>query len=281
MANSDYDRIEQAIRYLEGHFRNQPELSEVARHIGLSEFHFQRLFSRWAGVSPKRFLQFMTLGYAKQLLDESRSVLDATFEAGLSGPARLHDLFVTLESVTPGEYKEHGFGVAITYGFHPTPFGEALIAVTDRGICGLSFLAGDSRRQAVNPLKAKWEGAAFSEDSRVTQKFADRIFGVSHHRGERLPLLVRGTNFQIKVWEALLRIPQGTVASYRDIASALGMPEASRAVGNAVAQNPVAYLIPCHRVIRTGGAFGDYKWGTSRKKAMLLWESAQTGHHAA
>ena len=233
------------------------------------------------GVSPKRFLQFMTIGYAKQLLDESRSVLDTTFEAGLSGPARLHDLFITLEAVTPGEYKEHGLKVAMTYGFHMTPFGEAFIAVTERGICGLSFLAGGTRRQAIDKFKTKWEGATFCEDSRVTQKFADRIFSISNHQSERLPLLVKGSNFQIKVWEALLRIPQGSVSCYQDIASAMGMPEASRAVGHAIAQNTVAYLIPCHRVIRKGGAFGEYQWGTSRKKAMLLWESGQSKHHAA
>lgn len=280
MTNTDYDRIERAIKYLEVNFLEQPDLEDVARHIGLSEFHFQRVFSRWAGVSPKRFLQFMTMGYAKHLLDESRSVLDVTYGAGLSSPARLHDLFVTLEAVTPGEYKERGSEVTITYGFHPTPFGEGLVAVTERGICGLSFLAGDTRRQAVDELRAKWEGATVREDSRVTQRFAERIFSTSRHRNERLPLFVRGTNFQVKVWEALLRIPEGSVSSYSEIASMIGTPDAGRAVGHAIAQNPVAYLIPCHRVIRKGGAFGDYRWGTSRKKAMLLWESAQA-HHAA
>lgn len=281
MMNTDYDRIERAINYLDEHFRSQPELAAVAKAVGLSEFHLQRVFSRWAGVSPKRFLQFMTIGYAKRLLDESHSVLDATYDAGLSSPSRLHDLFVSLEAVTPGEYKGGGTQLEITYGFHSTPFGEAMIAMTGRGVSHLSFLVDTTRRQAIDDLKKKWEGATIREDSRRTQGVADRIFNISNHRGERLPLLVKGTNFQIKVWEALLRIPQGSVASYQDIASALGMPEASRAVGTAVAQNPVAYLIPCHRVIRKSGAFGEYKWGTSRKKAMLLWETTHSRHDAA
>jgi AraC family transcriptional regulator of adaptative response/methylated-DNA-[protein]-cysteine methyltransferase len=281
MMNTDYDRIERAIDYFDEHFRSQPGLAEVADAVGLSEFHFQRMFSRWAGVSPKRFLQFMTIGYAKQLLDESRSLLDVTYEAGLSSPSRLHDLFVSVEAVTPGEYKGRGSQLQITYGFHSTPFGEAIIGITGRGVVHLSFVVDATRRQAIDELKRRWDGATIREDSGNTQALADRIFHPSIHKGERLPLLVKGTNFQIKVWEALLRIPQGSVASYHDIASAVGIPEASRAVGTAVAQNPIAYLIPCHRVIRKSGAFGEYKWGTSRKKAMLLWETARSKNHAA
>ncbi len=279
MAYSDYDRIERAISFLEENFRNQPELKEVARHLGLSEFHFQRMFTRWAGVSPKRFLQFMTIGYAKHLLDESRSVLDATFETGLSSPSRLHDLFVNIEAMTPGEYKERAAQLQIVYGFHSTPFGEAVLAVTDRGICGMSFLI-HNRKHAVEELKLKWEGARLREDSRVTQRVLDRIFSGRKNAGQ-LNLLVKGTNFQVKVWEALLRIPEGRVCSYNELAEQVGMPSASRAVGNAVSHNPIAYLIPCHRVIKKMGAFGNYRWGTTRKKAMLLWESGRTAERAA
>jgi AraC family transcriptional regulator of adaptative response/methylated-DNA-[protein]-cysteine methyltransferase len=276
MNTSDYERIEQAIRFLEKNFRTQPELRDVAAHVGLSEFHFQRIFSRWAGVSPKRFLQFMTVECAKELLSESKSVLDATYDAGLSSPGRLHDLFVTLEGMTPGEYKLKGGGVQITYGFHPTPFGECLLALTPRGICRLSFLAEGSRKQAVTQLKESWESAQLKEDSRATESVAGRIFGDLWPRRKQLHLVVRGTNFQIKVWDALLRIPEGSVASYQHVASMIGMPDAARAVGNAVAQNPVAYLIPCHRVIRSVGGFGSYRWGTARKKALLLWEDSRT-----
>jgi len=272
--NSDYQRIEEAIHFLETSFREHPGLKDVADHVGLSEFHFQRLFTRWAGVSPKRFLQFMTVEYAKQLLDESHSVLDATYEAGLSGPARLHDLFVTLEALTPGEYKARGNGLVITYGFHVTPFGEALLAVTARGICGLSFLTDGDRGPALTELKAQWEGSSFVEDSRVTQLVANRVF--SRSRKFALPplhVIVRGTNFQINVWRALLRIPEGNVLASEDVATLVGMPGASRAVAGAVANNSVGYLIPCHRVIRKVGGFGEYRWGSTRKKAILLWEA--------
>ncbi len=281
MPHSDYDRMERAIGFLEKNFRLQPGLGDVAKHIGLSEFHFQRLFTRWAGISPKKFLQFITLGFSKDLLIQSRSVLDTTYESGLSSPARLHDLFITLEAMTPGEYKNRGIGLVITYGFHSTPFGEVILAVTDRGICGMEFLAGEIRRHAIDRLGEKWERAVLREDSRVTQRMIEMIFGTSAHRGQRLSLLLKGTNFQIKVWEALLRIPPGYVLSYGDIAGMVGKPKASRAVGNAVSHNPIAYIIPCQRVIQSMGAFGEYHWGSTRKRAMLLWESKHSTQNAA
>jgi AraC family transcriptional regulator of adaptative response/methylated-DNA-[protein]-cysteine methyltransferase len=273
----DYQRIEQAISYLRAHYQRQPDLRDVARHVHLSEYHFQRLFTRWAGISPKRFLQYLTLEHAKRLLKESRSLLDATFESGLSSPGRLHDLFVTIEAMTPGEYKKDGEGLTIHYGFHPTPFGECLLAVTQRGICGLGFVSNGKRGYVVQDLKMRWPGARFSEKPELTNPLVDRIFNPSRNsRRNPLPLFLKGTNFQIKVWEALLKIPEGKIVSYEDLAHSLGKPKASRAVGNAVAKNPVSYIIPCHRVIRREGATGKYHWGAMRKQALLGREWAQT-----
>lgn len=272
MATNDYQRIEQAIRYLEGHFRAQPRLADVAAQTGLSEFHFQRLFQRWAGISPKRFLQCLTAGYAEQLLRESPSLLEATYGAGLSSPSRLHGLFVNLHAVTPAEWRDGGAGLTIRHGLHDTPFGRCLLALTDKGICHLGFV-DDAGRGALAELRAQWPGARLQADDAGTHAVAARIFSRAPAAGAPLHLWVRGTNFQVKVWEALLRIPAGALASYGDVARALDMPQASRAVGSAVAQNAIAYLIPCHRVIRQTGLVGDYRWGTTRKKAMLAWES--------
>jgi len=273
----DYQRIEQAISYLRAHYQRQPDLRDVARHVHLSEYHFQRLFTRWAGISPKRFLQYLTLEHAKRLLKESRSLLDAAFESGLSSPGRLHDLFVTIEAMTPGEYKKDGEGLTIHYGFHPTPFGECLLAVTQRGICGLGFVSNGKRGYVVQDLKMRWPGARFSEKPELTKPLVDRIFNPSRNsRRNPLPLFLKGTNFQIKVWEALLKIPEGKIVSYEDLAHSLGKPKASRAAGNAVAKNPVSYIIPCHRVIRREGTTGKYHWGAMRKQALLGWEWAQT-----
>jgi AraC family transcriptional regulator, regulatory protein of adaptative response / methylated-DNA-[protein]-cysteine methyltransferase len=270
----DYTRIEQAILFLEKNFRQQPDLKEVATSVGLSEYHFQRLFSRWAGISPKRFLQFLTIEYAKQLLTESKSVLDATYESGLSSPGRLHDLFVTCEAITPGEFKNKGEGLTITYGFHPSPFGECLLAVTDRGICGLAFVSGSNRDNVLTELKNKWPQAKFAEDPTHILPFVEQIFNPVKSR-QALPVILKGTNFQIKVWQALLKIPPGSVVSYDELASLIGQPGAARAVGNAVAQNPIGYVIPCHRVIRKIGAVGDYHWNPTRKRAILGWEAAR------
>ena len=276
MSPQDYQRIEKAILYLEQNFREQPDLGEVARVVHLSEYHFQRLFRRWAGISPKRFLQFLTVEYAKKLLEESQSLLDTSYESGLAGPGRLHDLFVSTEAVTPGEFKKKGVGLKITYGVHPSPFGDCLLAVTERGICGLAFVRPGQRAEVLRELKSKWEGAEFSEDPGATGCIVERIFRPANSHAKRpLTLLLKGTNFQIKVWEALLRIPMGLVVSYEDLGARIGRPGASRAVGNAVGKNPIAFLIPCHRVIRKVGTFGDYHWGAARKKAMLAWEAAR------
>jgi AraC family transcriptional regulator of adaptative response/methylated-DNA-[protein]-cysteine methyltransferase len=273
----DYHRIEKAIAFLEQNFHKQPSLQQIAESVHLSEYHFQRLFSRWVGISPKRFLQFLTKEYAKALLEKSNNVLDVAYEAGLSSPSRLHDLFVTCEAVTPGEFKSEGEGLTIVYGFHANPFGECMLAVTDRGICALSFIQNSDRQPALKTLKMKWNKAKIHEDPAFTQQLINQIFTPWNRRNQKHPLhlFLRGTNFQIKVWEALLRIPPATVVSYEAIANYLCMPRASRAVGNAVAQNPIPFIIPCHRVIRKVGEFGNYQGGTARKKAILGWEAVQ------
>ena len=275
---ADYHRIERAIRYLDGAAPVRPSLDQVAKHVGMSPFHFQRLFTRWAGISPKRFSQVLALEYAKERLRDSRNMIDATYDAGLSSGGRLHDLFVTLEAVTPGEFRENGSGLRISAGFHESPFGEALVATTDRGLCGLTFHERN-RRAALRDLQARWPMATIEEQPKVTAPVAARVFSALDIRDPEsvvpLGLLVRGTNFQVKVWRALLQIPVGTVATYEDIARAVGSPSAVRAVGTAIGRNPVAFLIPCHRVIRTTGALGGYRWGLPRKRAMLAWESGR------
>lgn len=275
MSGSDYGRVEQAIRYLEAHTHEQPTLSELARQVGLSEFHFQRLFHRWAGVTPKAFLQCLTLNRAKTLLAGLSSLMETSLELGLSGTGRLHDLFLGLEAMTPGEFKRAGEGLTIWWGIHATPFGEALFAITPRGLCGLSFLEA-SRTQAVADFQARWPEARLVEDSRQTEPFADEV--VSRMQGapsRPLALVLKGSPFQTKVWEGLLGIPEGGVASYQDLARAIGTPNASRAVGTALSMNPIGYLIPCHRVIRASGAVGEYRWGALRKQALLGVEGAR------
>jgi AraC family transcriptional regulator of adaptative response/methylated-DNA-[protein]-cysteine methyltransferase len=274
--SEDYLRIEQAIQYLENHYKAQPSLEEVAANIGLSEYHFQRLFTRWAGVSPKRFLQFLTKEGAKELLNQSENLLDTTHQVGLSSLGRLHDLFISTEAVTPGEYKSRGTGVTIRYGIHPTPFGKCLIATTERGICHLGFVQ-TSEGDAIDNLVADWKEARMIEDYRSTGSLVGPIFDLQYStRIKPLTLHLRGTNFQLKVWEALLSIPAGAVTTYEGIASRIGKPSALRAVGAAVGHNPIAVLIPCHRVIRKVGDFGNYRYGTLRKKALLAREFAAT-----
>ncbi len=271
----DYERIEKAIQFLAENYHYQPSLDEVARSVNLSEYHFQRLFRRWAGISPKRFVQFLTLEHAKKVLEESRSVLDAAYDAGLSSPSRLHDLFVNAEAMTPGEFKTKGAGLKISYGFHPSPFGECLLAVTERGICGLGFVGEGGRAQALEDFKRRWPAAEFHENPQKTRIYIHAIFDSKKRNGTHpVKLLLMGTNFQIRVWEALLRIPPGSVVCYEDLARQLGKPSASRAVGSAVGQNPISFLIPCHRAIRKMGITGDYHWGAARKKAILAWEAA-------
>jgi AraC family transcriptional regulator of adaptative response/methylated-DNA-[protein]-cysteine methyltransferase len=270
--SEDYLRIEQAILYLETHYKEQPGLENVAANVGLSEYHFQRLFTRWAGVSPKRFLQFLTKEGAKTLLNQSENLLDTTHQVGLSSLGRLHDLFVTTEAVTPGEYKTRGAGVTIRYGIHPTPFGKCLIATTERGICHLSFVQ-TSEGDAVDSLVTDWKQARMIEDYRSTVSLIEPIFDLRYsNRGRPLNIHLRGTNFQLKVWEALLQIPAGEVTTYAGLASRIGKPTAMRAVGTAVGHNPIAVLIPCHRVIRKVGEFGNYRYGALRKKALLARE---------
>jgi AraC family transcriptional regulator of adaptative response/methylated-DNA-[protein]-cysteine methyltransferase len=274
----DYGRIARAIEFLRRNATAQPDLGQVARRVHLSEHHFQRLFTRWAGVSPKRFLQYLTVEHAKLRLDRSRSLLDLAGAVGLSGPGRLHDLFVTLEAMSPGEARAGGAGLAITYGIHDSPFGPALIATTGRGVCGLHFLEGGTEAEAMRRLSSDWPRAALTAEPRATRSIAARIFDPIASRSTRpLGLLVRGTNFQVQVWRALLRIPLGSVLSYGDIAGGIGEPRAARAVGSAIGANPVAWLIPCHRVIRDTGMLSRYRWGETRKAAMLGWEAA----HAA
>ncbi len=273
---SDFERVEAAIRFIDGCYRDQPTLSEIASRVHLSAYHFQRLFRRWAGVSPKRFLQYLTVHHAQRLLRKSGSLLDVAHDLGLSGSGRLHDLLVNMHAVTPGEWKRLGTGLTILYGFHTSPFGECLIAMTERGVCGLTFVATGSRGRAVEELQAAWPGARFRCSESATRSVCSRIFP----RAKRVPaqpvdLFVRGSNFQIKVWEALMRIPSGALVSYNGLAEHLGNPRAARAVAHAVARNPVGILIPCHRVIRSTGAFGGYHWGETRKKAILAWESAR------
>ena len=250
------------------------KLDELAASAGLSEYHFQRIFTRWAGISPKRFLQFLTKEHAKDLLRQPVDLLEATYLSGLSSPGRLHDLFVATEAVTPGEFKTRGAGLDIQYGFHPTPFGEVLLARTGRGICNLAFVEPGKRDKALADLRHKWSSANLEENPTATTSLVAKIFQPPGARSGTLSLLLSGTNFQIKVWEALLRIPTGRVATYGQIAREIGQPAASRAVGSAVGHNPIAVLIPCHRVIRGLGEFGNYRYGATRKKALLAHEFA-------
>ena len=277
-----YALIEQAIQYIEANVQRQPELDEIASAIGLSEYHFQRLFTRWTGISPKRFLQFLTKEHAKELLARSENLLDTTHQIGLSSLGRLHDLFVTTEAVTPGEYKSGGAGLTIRYGIHPTPFGKCLIATTERGICHLGFI-NSGEGAAIDELVSTWKLAKMTEDYTKTAPLIRSIFSedtaefkTSLSTVSPLRLLLRGTNFQIKVWEALLKIPSGSVTTYEQVAAQISQPNAVRAVGSAVGHNPIAYLIPCHRVIRKSGEFGNYRYGSARKKVLLAREFAQT-----
>ncbi len=273
MNTSDADRVAQAIGFLDTNYRSQPSLNEVAGAVGLSPFHFQRLFKRWAGVTPKRFLQFLTLDHAKAALAEGRSVLETSWDVGLSGPGRLHDLFLAVEAVTPGEFKQRGAGLTVKYGYAESPFGRVLTGLTDRGLCGLTFTDKRDDQEALSRLKRRWPGATLVHESGAAREIARRVFG--NAEGGRLTLDLKGTNFQIKVWEALLRIPSGTLVTYGDVARAIGHPQAHRAVGTAVGANPIAYLIPCHRVIKSTGAFGNYAGGAVRKKSMIGWEAAR------
>lgn len=272
----DYARIARAIEFLRAHAAAQPDLAGAARHAGLSEFHFQRLFTRWAGVSPKRFLQHLTVEDAKRRLAGTRGTLDLAADVGLSGSGRLHELFVTLEALSPGEARLGGAGLDIRHGIHDTPFGPALIAATARGVCALHFV--DDEHAALEHLQQAWPRARLLRDDAAAATLAQRIFApLTGSARQPLAVLVKGTNFQIQVWRALLALPAGAVTTYGDLAGALQKPDAARAVGAAVGANAVAWLIPCHRVIRASGALTGYRWGTPRKAAMLGWEAARSG----
>jgi len=274
-ASQDYQRIERAIRYLEENIRDQPDLEDVASAIGLSPFHFHRLFGRWVGTTPKRFLQYMTVEYAKERLLETETVLEAAWDTGLSGGGRLHDLMVTVDAVTPGEFKRHGADLTIRYGVHPTPFGDCLLGVTGRGLCSLEFLAERSVDETLLGLARRWPGADLAAHPDETRQYLERLFPEPGAAPlGPFTLLIKGTNFQLQVWRALLQIPSGAVTTYGAIARHLNKPGASRAVGQAVGWNPISYLIPCHRVISSVAGFGGYRWGLPRKRAILGWEAA-------
>lgn len=273
MPQDSYTTVASAIRFIREHARSQPSLGEVASAVGLSESHLQRVFSEWAGISPKRFLQFLTKEHARQALRQSADLVTASLDAGLSGPGRLHDLMVNCEAMTPGEIKARGAGVTLSVGYTATPFGAALVAWTSRGVCHLDF-CDDDEEQKCAELLAEWPNASLERDDAGAVRLAERIFTENPESGS-LHLLLRGTNFQIKVWEALLNIGPSTIASYSTLASLAGSPKAQRAVGTAMAANRLGFLIPCHRVIRESGEVGVYRWGSDRKAAMQAWEAAR------
>jgi AraC family transcriptional regulator, regulatory protein of adaptative response / methylated-DNA-[protein]-cysteine methyltransferase len=274
--HSDYERVRRIIAFISERWRDQPSLEAIADHVGLSTTHVHHLFRRWAGLSPKAFLQALTLDNAKALLSDSASVLDATYEVGLSGPARLHDLFVTHEAMTPGDYKAGGSGLTMRFGFHPSPFGEAVLIATDRGLAGLGFVDDGDRQAALSDLTRRWPKAAYVEDEVATAPLARRIFNPSQWQAEQpLRVVLIGTDFEVRVWQTLLRIPRDKATTYSDIARHIGKPAACRAVGAAVGKNPVSFVVPCHRVLGRSGALTGYHWGLTRKQAILGWEAGK------
>jgi len=269
-----YEQIETIIQHLGDHFQDQSGLDELARRAGMSPDHFQRVFKKWAGISPKQFLKYLTLEYAKSRLDENQSVLDSALDSGLSGPGRLHDLFVSMESITPGEYKAGGAGLTIEFGMSLTPFGIVVLPVCDRGLCGSFFLPELNEQLAKQAIEEYWPLARIERNDSRAAPFAKQLFKPLSAWGKKLPLFVRGTNFQVQVWKALLEIPSGSLCTYSSLAEAIGRPTATRAVASAVGDNPISWFIPCHRVIRKGGNLGGYRWGLPRKKVMLAWEAS-------
>ena len=268
---TDYQRIAKAIEFISASFPETPDLKKIADQVHLSEFHFQKLFSKWAGISPKKFQQYLALSHAKQCLDENYSIEEATHYTGLSGTGRLHDLFVKIEGVTPGEYKSKGKGLTINYGTHESPFGTLFIALTEKGICRMVFT--DDPDNELKILTEQWANADISKDQGRTLSIIEEIFSPTP---SMIQVHIKGTAFQLKVWEALLKIPEGKLVSYGTIADAIGSPNATRAVGTAIGNNPIAYLIPCHRVIRQSGHLGGYRWGLTRKRAIIGWEAAKS-----
>lgn len=272
-AQIQFERIRKAIEYIQCNFKDQPNLDEVAAYLHLSPAHFQRLFTEWAGTSPKKFLQYISLTHAKNILKQERSVFDATFETGLSSTSRLHELFVQIEGMTPAEYKNGGEHLSIHYQFVDTPFGQVLIASTNKGICKMSFV--DNSTEALNALVAQFPNANFVQQSDELQQHALAIFSSKTLDLPKIKLHLKATDFQLKVWECLLKIPMGQLSTYGALAENIGHPKASRAVGTAIGNNPVAFLIPCHRVIQATGVLGEYHWGKARKTAIIGWEGAQ------
>ena len=274
---TDYERIKKAIEFIRSNFQQQPDLDAVAKEVYLSPFHFQRLFKDWAGVSPKKFLQYISLQHAKKLLHQ-HTVSDTAYETGLSGSSRLHDLFISIEGMTPGEYKNGGEALQIHYSFAETPFGDIIIASTEKGICHLAFV--NDHLQGIEQLKSAFPKASIQQKTDIIQQDALRFFDGDWKDLRKVKLHLKGTPFQIKVWQSLLQIPQGDLTTYGGIASMIDLPKASRAVGTAIGSNPIAYLIPCHRVIRSTGITGEYHWGARRKEAMLGWEAAHKNRQA-
>jgi len=275
-AAADYDVVRRAIAFVSEHWRAQPEIDVIAAAAGVSASDLHRLFRRWAGITPKAFLQALTLDHARRLLRNSASVLDTTFEVGLSGPGRLHDLFVTHEAMSPGEWKSGGSGLTMSYGFHPSPFGSALVMTTPRGLAGLAFADPGEEEAALADMKGRWPKANMVEDRARTAPLARRIFDSRLWRAERpLRVVLIGTDFEVRVWETLLRIPMGRATTYSGIAAKLGATNAARAVGAAVGKNPVSFVVPCHRVLGKSGDVTGYHWGLTRKRAMLGWEAAR------
>jgi AraC family transcriptional regulator, regulatory protein of adaptative response / methylated-DNA-[protein]-cysteine methyltransferase len=275
-AAADYDVVRKAIGHIRGHWREQPEIEAIAEAASVTPTELHHLFRRWAGLSPKTFLQALTLDGARQLLRDSASVLDATYEVGLSGPGRLHDLFVTHEAMSPGEWKTGGEGLTVFFGFHPSPFGSALVMATGRGLAGLAFADHGKERAALADMKGRWPRATYVEDSARTSAIAQRIFDPKQWQREQpLRVVLIGTDWEVRVWDTLLKIPMGKLVTYSDIASKLDKPTAPRAVGTAVGKNPISFVVPCHRVVGKSGDVTGYHWGITRKRAMLGWEAGQ------
>jgi AraC family transcriptional regulator of adaptative response/methylated-DNA-[protein]-cysteine methyltransferase len=277
----DYEIVRRVIEKISLDYRDQPSLEELADDVGETPTGLQKLFTRWAGLSPKTFLQAVTLDHARRLLDDGMPLLDASFELGMSGPGRLHDLFVTHEAMSPGDYKQRGAGLTISYGWHVSPFGLALVMVTDRGLAGLAFCDPGDERAALEDMRGRWPNAVYVEDMAATQPYAARVFDPARWRAEEpLRVVLIGTDFQVRVWEALLRIPMGKACSYSSIADRIGAPKASRAVGAAVGANPISFVVPCHRALGKSGALTGYHWGVTRKRAILGWEAGQLSANA-
>jgi AraC family transcriptional regulator, regulatory protein of adaptative response / methylated-DNA-[protein]-cysteine methyltransferase len=271
--NIDYHRVAEAIEFLSENFKTQPDLNVVAKQVHLSPQHFQRIFTEWAGVSPKKFMQFLTLEHLRERIFTTQNLNQAAEMVGFSTQSRVYDLFVSIEGVTPNEYKTLGQGLEIQYGFHQTPFGECFIAMAEKGLCALSFVDETNREQTFQQFMDKWQAAKLVLNAQNTEGPLHQIF--DHHKNDKIHVWIQGTNFQLKVWEALLKIPQGSVTTYQQIAKSIDNPKAVRAVGTAIGNNPIAYLIPCHRVIKSTGMIGEYHWGSTRKKAILGYEMAK------